>query len=338
MKQVLPWLLAFSGSVNAALPVTTRPLSEVLIEPVHSTPATVVARNAPALAAQISARVTAIPVRVGDRVATGDLVAQLDCRLPESLLAAAQAGLRDLEAQRRFAASQLERARDLKKSRSISDETLDQRQRDLSSLQAQLAAQQQAVVQAELQVEHCAVRAPFAAVVTARLADVGALADPGTPLVRLVQLDANEVSAELRAAEAADLVGAATTWFEYLGERHAVRLRRLLEVVDTRKRTREARLEFTGMGAPAGAAGRLVWQQAARLVPAELPVRRNGTLGLFYMNDGRAYFHPLPGALEGRAAPTTLPPDTLLIIDGRQRVNAGDTVAPAPHPVAPAAD
>jgi RND family efflux transporter MFP subunit len=308
------------------VPVTVRPLGGLLQVDERNVPAAVLAQNAPELAAELTARVLALPARVGDRVAAGDLLVRLDCRLFESQLAAARAGLVELEARRRFAADQLARARDLKQKRSISDEIVEQRQSELASLAAQVAVQQQAIVQDELQVEHCEVRAPFAAVVTARLANVGGLASPGTPLVRLVQLDALEVSAELREAEADELARLSAAWFEYLGARYAVTLRRLLPVVDTRTRTREARLEFSAESAPPGAAGRLVWQAARRLVPAALLVRRGDRLGVFSVNAGRAHFHPVPGAVEGQPAAVDLPPDTAIVIDGRQGLSDGAAV------------
>jgi RND family efflux transporter MFP subunit len=319
-------LLAWSAAVSAAVPVTTQPLGELLLVAEHNVPATVLAQNAPELAAELNARVVALPARVGDRVAAGDLLARLDCRLFESQLAAARAALSELQARRRFAAAQLERARDLKQKRSISDEVVEQRQSELASLSAQITVQQQAIVQDELRVERCEIRAPFAAVVSARLADVGGLASPGTPLVHLVQLDQLEVSAELREAEADELSQLTAAWFEYLGERHPLTLRRLVPVVDERTRTREARLEFSGAAAPPGAAGRLVWQRAQRLIPAALLVRRGDRLGLFSVNAGRARFHPLPGAVEGRPAVVDLPPDTAIVVDGRQGLSDGEPV------------
>ena len=90
--------LAMSG-----VPVTVAPMSEVLVEAERSAPAAVEALNRPALAAEINARVEAIAVRVGDRVATGDLLAQLDCRSYRAALASARADLQGLRARQTFA-------------------------------------------------------------------------------------------------------------------------------------------------------------------------------------------------------------------------------------------
>ena len=100
-----------------------------------------------------------------------DRAAELDCRDHRSRLAAQQAALRQLEAQHRLAASQLERARSLRERRGASQEDVEQRETELLGLDAQLASQREGIVQAQLNVDRCAIRAPYRAAVTARLGD-----------------------------------------------------------------------------------------------------------------------------------------------------------------------
>ena len=118
--------------------------------------------------------------------------------------------------------------------------------------------------------------------------------------------------------------------FELDGERYPLRLRRLPPVVDSRTRTRQARLEFTGAQAPAGSAGRLRWEAEVAYLPPSLLVRRAGGLGVFLIEDGKARFHPLPGATEGQPARVELPAATQLVLEGRQRLSDGDPVVLAP--------
>jgi RND family efflux transporter MFP subunit len=253
---------------------------------------------------------------------------RLDCRLLEAALAADQAQLRQLESQRRFAASQLARANNLQRRNSISEEDLERRQTELETLQGQLSAQQARAAQSRIKTEHCEIRAPFRAVVTARLASEGDLASPGTPLLQLVQLDDLELTAQLRDEEAAALLPDARYWFEYQGQRVPVRLRRVLPLVDATTRSREARFILDTVGdLPAGAAGRLVWQAPSPAVPASLLVRRGDQLGLFLHADGKARFHALPNALEGQPASVSLPPRSQVIVQGRQGLADGDVVS-----------
>jgi len=313
-------LIAWGGEV---VQVTVQPAAELLFHPEQSAPAEVVPLNDASLSAEINARVLEIPVRVGARVAAGDLLVRLDCRDYASRLAAQQSSRRALESRLALARTQLKRGRNLKRRSNISNEEVDARETEALALEAELAALQEGEAQALLNQERCEVQAPFPAVVSARLASVGALAAPGTPLVQLVQLDDAEVSARVRPAEADAGAEAESIHFSYLGRRYPLRVLRALPVVDPRTRTVEVRLGFTEKAAPPGASGRIHWRSAGAFVPAELLVRRDDQLGLFLVNDDHARFHPLPGALEGQPARADLPEDAKVIVQGRQSLNDG---------------
>ncbi|MEN8179904.1 MAG: efflux RND transporter periplasmic adaptor subunit [Pseudomonadota bacterium] len=321
-------LLLFTTIVwGENIPVHVQPLHELLRQAEFSAPASVKPLNAPSLAAEISARIETIPVLVGEQVNKGDPLAELDCRYHQSRLQAARAGLQRIDAQLQFADAQLKRAKDLKAKRSISDEVLDQRRAELLGARADRLSQQELIHQAEIDVQRCTINAPFDAVVTERLAQVGDLANPGTPLLKLIQLEDLEVSAELRGSETKSLGQVQAIRFEYAGSDYALRLRRLLPVIDERTRTQQARLSFTQEAAPAGAAGRLIWQGAADELPADYLVRRDGSLGIFLVADGLAHFHRLEHAREGQPVRLQLMPDIRLVTDGRQRLQDGDPVS-----------
>ena len=103
-------------------------------------------------------------------------------------------------------------------------------------------------------------------------------------------------------------------------------------MVDPATRTVEVRLEFSGEMAPSGASGRLVWRNAGSYLPAELTVRRGGTLGVFLLRDGKAAFQPLESALEGQPARVDLAGEVSIIVEGRQRLQEGDAVRIAELP------
>jgi len=321
---ILVFLVLAVGPTSADTPVTVEPLGELTIHPERSAPAVVESLNNADLSAELAARIDAIPARVGDRVQPGDLLARFDCRDYESRLSAQRAVERQLEAQLQLAISQLKRARNLKQARNISEEEVDRRSADAASLRAQLDAQQEAVREATLNVERCTLKAPFPAVVAERLGNVGSLASPGTPLIRLVQTDQLEISAKLRPDEAEEAAESDPIHFEYQGRRFELRKRHVLPVVDPRTRTVELRLEFVAESAPSGSSGRLVWRSVGTFVPAELLVRRDGRIGLFLTESGRARFHPLAEALEGQPARIELPPETLIVTQGRHLLSDGE--------------
>ncbi len=321
----MPWTCALAA--DGPVSVTTRPVSEVLFHPERSAPAEVVPLNDARLSAEVNARVIELPVHVGDRVAAGDLVARLDCSDYESRLVGQQATLRAMQTRLKLARAQLERARNLRKARNISDEEVDRRETELRALQSELAAQKEARSQAELKTGRCTVETPYDAVVSERLASVGDMASPGTPLLRLVQLDGAEVSARLRPVEAEGGAQAAVVAFQWLDRRYPLQLLHRLPLVDPKTRTVELRFAFSDEAAPPGASGRVLWRAAGKFLPADLPLRRAGRLGVFLFNNGHAHFHVLPATLEGQPALSDLPPGAVLILQGRHGLDDGDTVS-----------
>ena len=242
----------------------------------------------------------------------------------------ARAELRVTRAQLDHARGQLTRARNLKKNRSISDELLDQRELELATRQAEEGARREAVRQAEIDVGHCDIRAPFDAVVTARPVSVGTYMARGNAVIGLLETSGQEVSARLRESEIATMQDAGDLVFEAVTGRFPLQLRALLPVTDASSRTREARLEFTDETAIAGTAGRLVWRGRQLTLPADYLVRRQDMLGIFITQGDTAQFVHLPRAQEGQAAVVDLPAQTLLITEGRWRLLDGQQISVVP--------
>ena len=322
---MLCWLDPAAPMAETIQVETTR-LGSVLEVPVYSAPATVVARHEPRIAAEIAAKVVALPVDVGDRVEPGDELARMDCARYEAQQAAATAALTRAAAQHEFAARQLQRAQDLRRKKSISEELLDQRRTELAGAETDEQSARASLRQTAIDVTNCVVRSPLSAVVTARHVSVGDYVAPGSPLLDLTELAGQEVSVALR-SDQVDAFREAGDW-EYVAsaDTRALRLRKILPVADPLARTREARLVFDAEPAIPGSAGRVTWSGGDAQIPAEYLVRRDGQLGVFVLDGGSSRFVPLSDALEGRPAATTLPPDTRLITSGRQRLNDGDTV------------
>jgi len=329
MRWFLPLLILLPTTLHASTPVTTKSLKELWFTQEQSAPASVIALNAPVISAELSARIVEIHAETGDRVSAGDLLIELDCRRAEADLHAAEAALRQFEAQYDFAHQQVRRADDLLKKRSISDQEVEQRKSEESRLAAQIDGQKATIRQAAIQVENCSVTAPFDAIVTQRMAERGMLATMGTPLLRLLQTGALEVSARLNPAEIESLSNGGEQWFETGGNRYQVRLRSAIPLLDESTRTGEVRFRFAGHAPVAGSAGRIIWAHGNPVIPAEYLVRRNEQLGIFLFEDGKARFRSLEGALEGRPAIVDFPSSTLLIVEGRDSLNDGDTVSQA---------
>jgi len=314
--------LAFSAYAQvdtspAAPAVLIKPLSEIAIYPERDASAQAVSLNESRVAAEISGRIEAIPVRVGERVARGTVLARIDCRDHELGRERAMAALKVTRSRLALAEQQLERARALGTRGFFSKEAVAARE---TELQVQRAEGEQARAQldvAERAVGKCTVRSPFSAIVRERLGQVGELAAPGSPLIAISDAGSVEISAQIQLKDAASLRKARDLRFVGDGEARSLALLRISPVIAPQARTLEARLRFTGGPAAAGASGAVIWRDSRPHVPAELVVRREGRLGVFAAEDGIARFHPLADAQEGRPAPVDLAPGTRLVVAGQ---------------------
>lgn len=319
-------LLVFPAFAEEALSVSARPLAELAIYPEQRVPADVLSLNNSRISAEINARIVDLPVLVGQTVEQGALLARLDSADYALALQREQSNADALAARIDLARYQLERAKSLAKQQAVSDELLKQREADLKTLLAQQQGQQAALEQARHNMEKTALRAPFRAVILERLGQVGELAGPGTPLLRIVDAEHLEVSAKLQADQAASLAAAQTLELTDGAVHRPLQLRIIVPAADGRTRTREARLTFTGPAALPGSAGELVWRSSQAHIPADLLLRRDGKLGVFQIVDGHARFTALPDAEEGRPAAAALKLDTIVVVEGRFRLQDGNAV------------
>ncbi|MCB1876518.1 MAG: efflux RND transporter periplasmic adaptor subunit [Chromatiales bacterium] len=288
-----------------------------------SAPATVVSLNDSHIAGELQSVIEDLPLQVGDPVNKGDVLARLDCRDFQWEVERVDAQSDGLKARLDLAQRQLNRADSLKGSSSMSEQDYDQRRAEVQALSSELRAAKAALKAARNVVSKCVVRAPFDGIVLERVAGLGELPMPGTPLLRLLDYRNLELSAQILAEDVAALPDDGVAQFELGQARLPVRLRRLVPVVNTVSGNQEARFSFTEARPPVGAAGRLIWRDPQPYIPAELVVRRQGKLGVFVNQGGLARFHPLNGAQEGHPAPFDLAADTPIVTDGRYLLEEG---------------
>jgi len=330
---LLGLMLSMSSIPVAAepIPVRVQPFAELAIYPPLSAPATVVSDNHSRITAEVTARIMDIPVRLGDTVIKSTLLVRLNQQDFELALIRAGAALGVLKAKLDLAKYQLKRARALSKKQVVSEQLLKQREAERNSLLAEQQGKQAAFAQAQQQLDKAEIRAPFNAVIVERLAQVGELARPGTPLLRIIDIDNLELAAKIQPGQARALRQASSSpetspTFISHGQRYALTLRTITPVLDTRARTQEVRLQFSGDKPLPGATGRLVWSPSQAHLPAELISQRDGKLGVFIQVTDKTRFMALPNADTGRPAIADFPPDTAIITEGRYRLQDGDRI------------
>ena len=157
------------------------------------------ARQTATLSAQVIGRVEQVLVREGDSVRAGQTLVVLDDATLKSASEQAEAAVKAAENQQiaaqtnaDLAASTLARYRQLQSQKSVSPQEMDEVTRraeaasaQVEALRAQANAMKAQQAGSRAMLGYTRVVAPFAGVVTGRMADPGALASPGIPLLQI---------------------------------------------------------------------------------------------------------------------------------------------------------
>ncbi|MGD0832292.1 MAG: efflux RND transporter periplasmic adaptor subunit [Terracidiphilus sp.] len=170
---------------------------------------TVHARETAVVSAQVTGRIQQVLVRAGDSVRAGQALVVLDdaalrasANQVHASLKVAQSEEAVAQSEAKLAASTLERYRLLQAEKSVSPQEMDEvagraeaAAARLDAVRAQTAAAQEQESAARTTLGYTRMVAPFAGVVTARMADPGTMAAPGVPLLRLDQAGALQLDA-----------------------------------------------------------------------------------------------------------------------------------------------
>lgn len=157
------------------------------------------ARESVTISAQVMGRIDQVLVHEGDNVRAGQTLVILDDGTLRSASDQAQAGVVVAEnqqaaaqAEAALAASTLARYKQLQAEKSVSPQEIDEITRRAEAAQARVDAVRAQTDAAKAQLngarsmlDYARLRAPFAGVVTARIADPGAMAAPGVPLLQI---------------------------------------------------------------------------------------------------------------------------------------------------------
>ena len=160
---------------------------------------TVHAKDTAAISPQVMGRIEQVLVREGDTVRAGQTLVILDGAALRQSVAQAQAGIVAAQNQEAaagsnagLAASTLARYRQLQSEKSVSPQEIDEVTRRAEAAQAQLEAAHAQTEQARAQagsaqtmLGYAYLTAPFAGIVTARMADPGTMAAPGLPILQV---------------------------------------------------------------------------------------------------------------------------------------------------------
>ena len=200
-KKILLWIgVAAAGAVIVSVLASGKPVSVkvVKLEPGElrvivnaTTTSTIKSEFEVTLAAQRTGRVVSLPVREGDRVKEGQLIARLD--LTEEQVQS-ESALVQSRATYEEAKKNLERMQDLFDKGMIAQQDLDASRRAFDVAQSQFGAARD---DAKVRRDYSVVRAPFSGVVSKKYTEVGELLLPGKQIVTLVNPDRISVLATI---------------------------------------------------------------------------------------------------------------------------------------------
>lgn len=137
------------------------------------------------IAPQVAGSITALPVKVGDHIKAGQMLARIDTRLATQQAVTSQAQVSAVQAQLSAARSEYERKRRLFEKQYISQSALERAESDYKTAEAQTKAQLAQTGMSSVQTGLHTINAPYAGVIAEVTAEVGDMAMPGKPILTL---------------------------------------------------------------------------------------------------------------------------------------------------------
>lgn len=306
-----------------------------------------------AVAARVAGVAESVPLRVGDLVAAGDVLAQLDTELltievdqSRAEIDIAKAGLTVADAQLERTNKALRRAETLKANSTIPQAQFDERTSDYAvalgnqqQASARVRAAENALKQAEYRLNNATVRAPFDAIVLQVTTEKGQFIAAGSQVATLLDQSAMEVEANvparfISALRPAQSVEARTDTGGALG----LQLRAILPTEFSATRTRPVRFTITSPDASV-AVGQTVTLEIpvsapneVLVVPKDALVQAQGGWSVFVNAEGKAQPRTVEigAALEGGFAVLSgLSAGDEVVVRGNERLRPGQDIAPS---------
>ncbi|WP_416883788.1 efflux RND transporter periplasmic adaptor subunit [Marivita sp.] len=316
----------------------------------------VVAGRESAVAARVGGVAQDVPIRIGDLVEEGDVLARLDTELleielaqAEAQIAIAQAGISVSEARLDRAEKAFRRAETLRQNSTIAEAQLEERASDFAEARgaqqealARIQASRNALEQARYRLDNAVVRAPFDAVVLDVATEVGQFITAGSQVATLIDTSALEIEANVPAryvsALRKDQPVTATT---DIGDTVTLTLRAILPTEFAATRTRPVRFELQDTEATI-AVGQTVTldvpvsaPREVLVVPKDALVQAQGGWSVFVHEDGKA----MPRTIEIGAALNSsfevlsgLNEGDEVVVRGNERLRPGQDIAPSGPP------
>lgn len=256
------------------------------------------------ISSQVPGAITQLPVKAGDRVTQGQVLARVDERAADQQAAAQSAQAAAADAQLQAAQREFERSQRLFERRYISQAALEQAQAQFKAAQAETRAQVAQAGAAATRASLHTLRAPYGGILASVDVQVGDMATPGRPLMTLYDPGALRVVVTVPESIARQLRSDARVRVEVpaAGVAQAVVARSvtLLPAADPDSHTMQVRLDLppgAAGGAPAPGMFARAWLPAhgeagaaGLLIPARALIKRSELRAVYVVDQaGKAW-------------------------------------------------
>jgi RND family efflux transporter MFP subunit len=213
----------------------------------HPLSGEVVARRESKLGFRVGGKVLARRVDLGDRVSSGQVLAQLDPVDLDHARESLAAQLAAARSEHAFAGEELARHRELLEQRLISPVELDRRETAYRVAGNRVVALEAQLAQAANQVAYATLRAEHTGVITAVAVEAGQVVSPGQPVMSLARLEEREVLVAVPEQELETIRRGQVARITFAAKPEAVvagRVREISAAADPASRTYAARLDL----------------------------------------------------------------------------------------------
>lgn len=305
----------------------------VRMTPVTEVPGSVISVADSKIAAETAGKIVTI-AEVGDQVDSGDVVAEINPIDAQFRLNRAKSEVRKLESQRNNVVSLYGRYESLGEDAGPSQAELDEVRSNIEVLEADLSRARDEVREAEENLARTKIRAPFPGRVVEQLVQVGEYAQPGRDVVRLVDTDRLEITAQVPAAMVFPLEPGTELSVTLPTGATSSELRAIVPVGDRVSRTMELRAALASSDWLVGTPVRVTLQSGKAsdviAVPRDALVLRPDEIYVMTIADGKARRNIVAVgesqddlvAVEGNISP-----GDLVIVRGAERLREGQTVS-----------
>jgi multidrug efflux system membrane fusion protein len=295
------------------------------------------AREEPPLAFRIGGKLARRLVDVGDRVAVGQALAQLDASDVSLQLEGSRAALASADADLALAKAELDRYKNLFDQQLVSRSLFETRQAQFAAAAARVRqARAQASVSGN-QAGYAVLRAPRAGVIAQRLADVGEVVAAGQPVYVIAAEGEREVAIAVPEQQVSRFkpgMPLAVELWAQPGRRLPAQLREIAPSADPQTRTYAARVTFDGAaaGAEVGQSARVFAQTPGAnslAVPLSAIVEHEGRHVVWVVREVAPAAEGRPARAVVRRAPVKIGPygeESVPVLEG---VTASDWVVAA---------